>query len=203
VSAPRRRILFAHGAGLGKDAPWMRGWAARLGALGRVTTFDYPYMAAGKRRPDPLPALIAHHRRALAAMRGRSRAPIVLAGKSMGSRVGCHVALEDGVDALVCFGYPLVSSGKTTKIRDEVLLALGTPILFVQGTKDELCPLELLRKVRRKMKAKSEVVVVEGGDHSLLVRKRALAAHGETQDDVDARVLDAVASFLAEHAPTH
>lgn len=190
------RILFAHGAGLGSHAPWMRAWAERLGALGRVTTFDYPYMAAKKKRPDPQATLVAHHRAALRELRGRSRAPVVLAGKSMGSRIACHVALEEKVDAIVCFGYPLVSAGKSKAIRDEVLLALETPILFIQGTRDPLAPLDLLRRVRRKMKARSALYVVDDADHSLLVAKRTLRSRHETQADVDARILTAIARFL-------
>ncbi len=197
--AAKRRILLAHGAGAGSSSAWMQRWAARLGALGRVTTFDHPYISAGRRLPNARDDLVGTHRAEAKRARGRSKAPFVLAGKSMGARIGCHVSLEMSVDALVCFGYPLLSpSGKT--VRDEVLYALDTPILFVQGTKDRLCPLPKLRAVMRKMKAPRELYVVRGGDHSLEVGKRALAAKGETQADVDDRIADAVAGFLAVHA---
>src|SRR5205823_6277167 len=99
--------------------------------------------------------------------------PLVLVGKSMGSRIGCHVATTDRASALVCLGYPLRAQG-SGKIRDEVLLALKTPILFVQGTRDPLCPLELLSEVRERMTAENALHVVEGGDHSLLVTKTGL-----------------------------
>src|SRR5690242_19766131 len=99
----------------------MTAWAERLAALGDVVRFDYPYMRAGRRSPDRLPVLVAAHREALAAARAGRRGPVVLAGKSMGSRVGCHVALEERVDALVCLGYPLRRAGGA--LRDEVLLA--------------------------------------------------------------------------------
>ena len=62
----------------------------------------------------------------------------------MGGRIGCHVSLEEKVDGLVCLGYPLCAMGDRTKLRDEVLRALTAPILFVQGTRDSLCPLDLL-----------------------------------------------------------
>jgi len=190
---PARLVLLAHGAGLGSASPWMRDWAVRLGALGRVVTFDYPYMAAGKKRPDPQAKLVAAHRDALRAAR-REGERVVLAGKSMGSRMGCHVALEDEVDALVCFGYPLV--GQSGKVRDEVLLALHAPILFVQGTRDALCPLDHLERVRAKMTAPSERYVVETGDHSLRVTKSS----GQKQDVVDAAILAAVDAFVDAHA---
>ena len=126
-------------------------WARLLGTIGPVRAFDYPYMAEGRKRPDPLPKLIAAHRSALKQLRDSSRGPVVLIGKSMGSRVGCHVALEEEVPALVCLGYPLCGGGDPTKLRDEVLREIRTPILFVQGTRDPLCPLPLLDKVRAEM----------------------------------------------------
>jgi predicted alpha/beta-hydrolase family hydrolase len=194
-------ILFAHGAGAPSASAWMRAWARRLGALGEVVTFDYPYMKAKRKSPDRQPVLVAAHAAALDEARARHGAdrPVVLAGKSMGSRMGCHLAVErGGVAALVCFGYPL-RSGATGALRDEVLLALRTPILFLQGGKDPLCPLADLAAVRRRMTAPNELHVVEGGNHSLEVGKRELAAGGKTQEDVDREVLAAVKVFLAAH----
>lgn len=188
-------ILFAHGAGVGSAHPWMQRWRARLETLGRVVTFDYPYMRDGRRYPDRLPKLIEDHRQALADAREGHVGRVFLAGKSMGSRVGCHLSLEESVDGLVCFGYPLKGVGKTAKLRDEVLIALSTPILFLQGTRDKLCPLDLLADVRGKMKAPSELFVVETGDHSLQATKTSLKQQADTQDDVDDRILAAVGSF--------
>jgi uncharacterized protein len=189
------QILFAHGAGASSASSWMQSWKARLAAVGAVTTFDYPYMAAGKKRPDLLPALIASHREALEPLRAAGAGPLLLAGKSMGSRVGCHLSLEEPVAGLICFGYPLRAAG-SGKLRDAVLLELTTPILFLSGTRDELCPLDELERVRRAMKAPNELVVVAGGDHSLQVRKTELARQGKTQADVDASLLEAIARFV-------
>jgi uncharacterized protein len=192
-----RIILFAHGAGAPSTSPWMRRWTARLSELGHTVPFDYPYMKAGRRTPDPLPRLIAAHRRALAEALAAHPGQPILMGKSMGSRVGCHVSLvEKDVRALVCFGYPLRGAGKAGKIRDEVLIALEAPILFLAGTRDPLCPLERLAEVRGKMKARSSLFVVEGGDHSLAVTAGALKAAQKSQEDVDREILAAVRSFL-------
>lgn len=179
----------------------MQRWAALLRSIGAVETFDYPYLAEGRKRPDPLPKLVVAHRAALARARESHSGPPVLIGKSMGSRVGCHLALEEEVAAVICLGYPLCSGGDPGKLRDQVLRQLTTPILFVQGTRDSLCPLKLLESIRREMTAEQELFVVERGDHSLLVTKGELKATGQTQDEVDRKILEAIRKFVAAHAP--
>src|SRR5216117_2463917 len=195
-------FLFAPGAGAPSSHPWIQSWKERLSEIGDVETFDYDYLREGRKRPDPLPKLIASHRQALAeAVRkriasGSTPAPAILIGKSMGGRVGCHLALEEKVDGLVCLGYPLCAMGDRTKLRDDVLRALTTPILFVQGTRDSLCPLALLESVRAEMTAQNFLHIVEGGDHSLRVPKRQLQATNETQDKIDQGILQAIAGFV-------
>ena len=177
----------------------MQRWAERLRSIGVVSVFDYPYMLDGKKRPDPLPKLIAAHREALMRTRQEHRGPAVLIGKSLGARVGCHLALTEPVSAVICLGYPLCGGGDPSRLRAEVLRELSKPILFVQGTRDWLCPLDILERVRREMTAPNELFVVEGGDHSLLVTKTQLKAAGETQDKVDERILAAICDFLHGH----
>ena len=171
----------------------MQKWKKRLGEIGHVQTLDYDYMREGRKRPDRLLQLIAAHRQALAQARTGFSGPMILIGKSMGGRIGCHVALDEKVDGLICLGYPLCAMGDRTKLRDEVLLALRTPILFVQGTRDALCPLDLLENVRSRMTAPNTLHLVEGGDHSLTVRKKELG--DEIQEDVNRRILKAIDRF--------
>ena len=180
----------------------MRAWRERLSSIGDVHTFDYLYMRAAKRRaPDRLPVLLEAHRAELAQLRAGAAGPVFLIGKSMGGRIGCHVALEEAVTGVVCLGYPL-KSASTGALRDQVLLALHAPVLFVQGTRDPLCPLDLLAEVRARMTAPSTLLVVDGGDHSLAVSAAARKARGETQADADARVLEAIRGFcLTARAP--
>lgn len=187
-------FLFAPGAGAPSTHPWMQRWKKRLAEIGDVLAFDYNYMLEGRRRPDPLPKLIATHRKALAAARSKTPGPVFLIGKSMGGRIGCHVSLEEKVNGLICLGYPLCAMGDRTKLRDQVLRELETPILFVQGTRDTLCPLDLLERVRPQMTAPNFLHVVEGGDHSLAVRKKDL--DNKTQDDVDLKIYDAIRNFV-------
>ncbi len=222
-------FLFAPGAGAPSTHPWMQGWKARLREIGNVETFDYDYMREGRKRPDRLPQLVAAHRAALAEARAKSGPDrlTILIGKSMGGRIGCHLALElelegraparpggeseapgtsaasqssalqeASVDGLVCLGYPLCAMGDRSKLRDQILRSLGTPVLFVQGTRDALCPLDLLEAVQREMTAPNDLYIVEGGDHSLVVGKRQLQAAGETQAEVDRRILDRIARFV-------
>jgi uncharacterized protein len=197
------RFLLAHGAGAPSSSAWMRRYAGLLSQLGSVRAFDYPYARTGTARkaPDKLDVLVAAHGAELGELRAES-APndaLVLAGKSMGGRIGCHLALDStasaGVVGLVCFGYPL--RGQNGKLRDAVLLALRTPVLFVQGTRDALCPLPELAQVRRRMSVRSELFVVEAGDHSLEATKTSLKQRGTTQADVEQAIMAAVRDFCA------
>lgn len=179
----------------------MRAWSDRLSACGKVITFDYPYMQQGRRTPDRQPQLIAAHTQAAKqAQQDSPGAALVLMGKSMGSRIGCHVAAagEASVKALVCFGYPLrsASSGKS---RADILCELRAPILFIQGTRDPLCPLPELETLLPTLQAPNQLMVVDGADHSLVVTKRALAARQETQHNVDERILQEIKTFLTMH----
>ena len=191
-------FVFAHGAGAPSSHPLMQRWIRALATIGTVAAFDYPYIKSSRKVPDRLPKLIADHREALHVARQGHTGPTVLIGKSLGARVGCHLALEEKVTALICLGYPLCGGGDPAKLRADVLRALSTPILFVQGTRDRLCPLPLLESVRHEMKAVNKLHIVEGGDHSLLVTLAQLRSSRETQDDVDGRVLEAIRNFVGE-----
>ena len=174
----------------------MQRWKERLSSVGDVVTFDYDYLRESSRRPDPLPVLIAAHQAALQNARQSNDQPALLIGKSMGGRIGCHVSLKESVNGLICLGYPLCGGGDPQKLRDKVLRDLRTPILFVQGTRDALCPLDLLEKVRADMTAENFLHVVEGGDHSLIVAKKQLKAANESQEQVDQRVLAVIEKFV-------
>ena len=181
-------FLFVPGAGAPSSHPWMQHWKQRLSTIGDVELFDYPYMREGRRRPDPLPLLIAAHRDALVeARRGRTA---ILIGKSMGGRIGCHVSLEEKVEGVVCFGYPLCGGGDRAKLRDKVLRALQTPIL---------CPMHAHRFVRDLSKHSRRN---EGAPFPTSYRARSFTAgskrHWQPQRNqyvFDHRILDAIAKF--------
>ncbi len=171
-------------------------WKELLSELGDVIVFDYPYMQAGRRSPDPFPRLLEAHRKALVDAGRRRQSPGVLVGKSMGGRVGCHLSLEQDVRALICLGYPLKSPGKSGKLRDEVLVQMRSPVLFVQGTRDPLCPLDILEDVRSRMTAPNELHVVQTGNHSLEATKTYLKTSEQTQEDLDRDALASIRRFL-------
>lgn len=189
-------IVFAHGAGAGLSHPWMVGWVRRLGELGRVVPFEYDYMRAGRRAPDRLPRLLARHRQVLADARTGHAGPVFLAGKSMGSRVGCHLAVEEPVDGVICFGYPL----RTAKgaVRDEVLLRMTAPALFLQGSRDPMGPLDLFGEVLGRREASSTLHVVEGGDHSLKLRKGDLKRLEIDQEAAYDRLMAPLTAFMRD-----
>jgi predicted alpha/beta-hydrolase family hydrolase len=159
----------------------------------------------GQRRhqPDPLKTLIQAHRDAITEAK-KDGEKVVLIGKSMGGRVGCHVSLEEGVavDGIVCLGYPLQAQGRRVRgTRDEVLRELRNPVMFVQGTRDRMCPIRSLDAIRQDLEVPNYIHVVEGGDHSLIVRKTQLDEAGKKQDDLDRAAVDAIKAFLDKHVP--
>ncbi|KAJ4823153.1 hypothetical protein Tsubulata_016390 [Turnera subulata] len=206
-------VVFAHGAGAPSSSDWMIRWKEMLkNALGavEVVTFDYPCeflvsfhrqdISGGKKRAAPPKAekLVEFHKgiveKTVAKYPGH---PLILAGKSMGSRVSCMVAAEVGMSAsaVICLGYPL--KGMNGAVRDEILLELPVPILFVQGSKDGLCPLEKLEAVRNKMKTHNGLHVIDGGDHSFKIGKKHLQLKGSTQDEAEDLAVQAIASFVS------
>ncbi|KAI3421447.1 Abhydrolase_5 domain-containing protein [Psidium guajava] len=194
-------VVLAHGAGAPSSSDWMVRWKEMLGkALHavEVITFDYPYISGGKRKAPPkAEKLVEFHsdvvRKAAAKYPGH---PLILAGKSMGSRVSCMVANEEGVrpSAVVCLGYPLKLG---TIIRDETLLQLSVPVMFVQGGKDGLCPLEKLVAVSEKMKCTTRLYVIDGSDHSFKIAKKLLRSSGLTQDEAEDLAVQAIAKFVS------
>lgn len=173
-------IVLAHGAGAGQMHPWMISMSEKLSRLGFPTLrFNYQYTEAGRKAPDRLPKLMEVH--AGAARRLGSYTPsVVLAGKSMGGRVGGHVAAaeDDLATGVVYFGYPLVAMGKTEPRATDHLTTLSIPQLFVSGSRDPMGPNALVSRVADSV-PNGQFVSIESGDHSLVPLKRT----GRTADD--------------------
>ena len=165
-------LILAHGAGAPLDHEFMAFFAGALAETGvRVVRFNFLYMEAGKQAPDRAPVLEQTYRAVLAAVAKPGKPAPFIGGKSMGGRIGTHLAAEGAdISGVVLLGYPLHPPGRPEKIRDEHLYKIDVPVLFVEGTRDPFCPLDTLAGVRKRLPT-SELLVVEDGDHSLKVRK--------------------------------
>jgi uncharacterized protein len=167
--------------------------ASGLGALGLyVMTFNYRYTERGRKSPDRLEALLEVHRSAADLLADRCER-VVLAGKSMGGRVGSHLAGDEGWPAagLVYYGYPLVAPGKTEPRPTEHLRRIEAPQIFFVGTRDRLGPHELIEGVAASV-PRGAAVVIEGGDHSFRVPKR----DGRSHDEVLGELVDATVAWV-------
>ena len=170
---PSQLLVLAHGAGAPMESDFMDFFAGALSTDRRaVARFNFAYMEQGRRSPgspkaseETYAAVLDHLRKEL------SPAKLFIGGKSYGGRMASHLAAHGvELDGLVFLGYPLHAPGRPENIRDEHLKDIAVPMLFVEGTRDPFCPLATLEKIRKKL-ARTDLIVVEDGDHSLKVRK--------------------------------
>jgi predicted alpha/beta-hydrolase family hydrolase len=187
-------VVLGHGAGSGMGSPFMAGIARGLVEHGlAVARFDFPYMHAGRKAPDPAPALVETWRRARDAVAERTGLPLVAGGKSLGGRIA-SMAVAEGMpaEALVFLGYPLHPPGRPDKLRREHLAQIAVPMLFLQGTRDVFARPALLGETIASLGDRATLVEVEGGDHSFRVS-------GGPRDgaEIGAGLAPAVAGFVA------
>lgn len=160
-------VLMAHGAGTDQHHRMVVGIADALaGREVRVVTFNYPYMEAGKRRPDRTEVLLMCHRTVADRVRSEFGPNLVLAGRSMGGRMGTMLA-ADGYPCrgVVCYAYPLHPAGKPEKLRIDHLGDVTVPMLFFQGSRDALSRGDLFDRYVRPL-PRASVVDMDGADHS-------------------------------------
>jgi predicted alpha/beta-hydrolase family hydrolase len=169
--------------------PFMTAVANGLAAAGVGSLrYQFPYMEAGRRRPDPPHLLEATVRSAVRF--GVERAEglsVFCGGKSMGGRMSSRAASVDGlpgVRGLIFLGFPLHPPGKPGTSRAEHLYGLDFPMLFLQGTRDPFAQLDLLSPVCEKLGSRVTLHVVEDGDHSFKVRKRSGRAEAAVLDEL-------------------
>lgn len=200
-SGARWLLVLGHGAGAGMRHPFMESIAQRLATQGIATfRYQFPYMEGGGRRPDPPPVLLATVRAAVAAAAAAAAQaggdlPLLAGGKSMGGRMTSMAAAEADLPAvrgLVFFGFPLHPAGAPSTGRGDHLSRVRVPMLFLQGTRDKLADLDLLRPALDKLGERARLHVVEGADHSFHVPKSS----GRTE----AEVLEELARTVAEWA---
>jgi len=193
----RAGYVLAHGAGAGMTHPFMAAVATELGERGIATLrYQFPYMEHRAKRPDP-PALAQATVRAAVAEAGRQvpALPLVAGGKSFGGRMTSQAqaaAALPGVRGLAFLGFPLHPAGRPSDERAAHLSDVQVPMLFLQGTRDALADLALLRPVVGRLGQRATLRTFEEADHSFHVPART----GRKDTEVRAEMLDKLAEWV-------
>ena len=207
LQRPRQAELLyvlGHGAGAGMRHPFLVGVADALGAVG-VATFRYqfPYMEEGRRSPDPPHVAEATVRSAvMAAVRAAPELPLIAGGKSFGGRMTSSAAAKrplPGVRGLAFLGFPLHPPNRPADTRAAHLSQVQLPMLFLQGTRDDLADLALMRGVCERLGARATLHVVDEADHSFHVPKRS----GRSAEDVVLALAQTLAAWARELVSAH
>ncbi|GAB4244752.1 MAG: hypothetical protein Kow00129_04400 [Thermoleophilia bacterium] len=200
-------LVLAHGAANNLDHPLLTAVAEGLAGSGMasVLRFNFAYRERGAKSPDPTPILEEVFRRAhdyLADDDVCRPGPLFLGGKSLGARIAAglvsHRHEGEGLLAagLVFLGYPLHAPGRTEKLRTEPLARIDVPALFVQGSRDPFCRIDLLEMTLHRLSLQAELHVVENGGHGFELPGRT----GRPQSQVYAEVTEVVADFISRVA---
>lgn len=192
-------LVLAHGAGAGMRHKFIDVVSKKLAELGVATLrYQFPYMEKRVKRPDSQPVLTDTVRAAIAAAKKHAGdLRLFAAGKSMGGRMTSLAAAEeplDGVRGLVFFGFPLHAAGRPGAERGNHLADVRIPMLFLQGSRDSLADLKLLKPLCKRLGAKAELFVIEGGDHSFHVPKSS----GQSDEDVLDLVVKKAADWVGK-----
>ena len=201
-ASPQRRagitFVLAHGAGAGQMSPFLVRFATGFAARGiDAVTFNFAYMERRRRVPDPNANLEHCYRAAIRTVRDHAALRenlLTIGGKSMGGRIASQVVAAgvEGISALVFLGYPLHPPGKPNQLRDRHLTKIGTPMLFVQGSRDAFGTPDELRPILERISGPAELQAIEGADHSFKVPKRS----GHAQEAVYETILDGISTWL-------
>lgn len=192
--------VLAHGAGAGMRHPFLEAVSAALAARGVATLrYQFPYLEAGRHRPDP-PHVLEATVAAAVAKGGEMvpELPIIAGGKSMGGRMSSGASasgLLNPIKGLVFLGFPLHPPGQPGTKRAEHLTRVQVPTLFLQGTRDEFARVDLITEVCRQVGPKATLRFLEGANHSFAVPRKS----GRTS----AQVIDELADTTARWARVH
>lgn len=200
--APRAIYVFGHGAGAGMTHPFMASMAERLSGAGIASLrYNFPYMEDGRGRPDRRSVLLRTVRTATeAATAALPGVPLIAGGKSMGGRMTSLAQAESplpGVAGLAFLGFPLHEAKKPGIERAAHLSEIAIPMLFLQGTRDALADLDLLRGVTDGLGSRITLHVVEGADHGFHVLKRS----GRTDEEVLDELATSLSGWIDEVPP--
>jgi predicted alpha/beta-hydrolase family hydrolase len=193
----RACYVLAHGAGAGMMHPFMTAIADGLGERGIATLrYQFPYMEQGGKRPDAPKLAQATVRAAVAeASKLVPRLPLIAGGKSFGGRMTSQAQAASplpGMRGLAFLGFPLHAAGHPSEERAAHLFEVKIPMLFLQGTRDALADISLMRNLARALSKCATLIIIEDGDHSFHVPART----GRKDADVRAEMLDALAGWI-------
>jgi uncharacterized protein len=180
-SQARACYVLAHGAGAGMFHPFMQVVAKELAERGVATLrYQFPYMEAGGKRPDPPRIAHATVRAAVAqAARLMAPLPLIAGGKSFGGRMTSQTQAASalpGVRGLIFLGFPLHPASRPSDERAAHLFQVELPMLFLQGTRDRLADLGLLEPLVERLGPRASLRLLQDADHSFRVPARADAA---------------------------
>lgn len=200
-AAARAAFVFAHGAGAGMAHSFMADFAQGLAARGIATLrYQFPYMERGAKRVDSPTLAQATVRAAVdAAARLSPGLPLLAGGKSFGGRMSSQAQAASplpGVRGLVFVGFPLHPAKKPATERGDHLAQVRCPMLFLQGTRDELAELPLVTALVQGLGDRASLAVFDDADHSFHVR----ASSGRNDAQVREAMLDTVARWTDEKA---
>jgi predicted alpha/beta-hydrolase family hydrolase len=192
----RACYLLAHGAGAGMAHPFMHTVATELAERDIATLrYQFPYMEAGAKRPDP-PRLAHATVRAAAAEAARlaPTLPLVAGGKSFGGRMTSQAQAASalpGVRGLAFLGFPLHPAKRPSDERARHLLDVQVPMLFLQGARDQLADFQLLSSVTKRLGERASLHLFQDADHSFHVPART----GRKDADVRSKMLDTLVAW--------
>lgn len=190
--------VLAHGAGAGMRHSFLEATAAQLAEQGIETLrYQFPYMERGSRRPDPPKPCHATVRAAVAEAARRTDAPLIAGGRSFGGRMTSQAQAESPlpeVRGLVFLGFPLHPAKKPSEERAVHLADVRIPMLFVQGTRDELAELKLLERVTARLGERATLALFEGADHSFHVAARS----GRTDAQILAEIVRTIVAWVEQ-----
>lgn len=192
----RACYVLAHGAGAGMTHPFMAAVADELAARGIATLrYQFPYMEAGGKRPDPPKIAHAAVRAAVAAAaRLLPDLPLIAGGKSFGGRMTSQAQATEplpGVRGLAFLGFPLHPANRPSHERAKHLFDVRVPMLFLQGTRDSLAILNEIEPLCSALGKLATLRLLADADHSFHVPVRS----GRTDLEVRGMALDALAAW--------
>ena len=187
--------VFAHGAGAGMTHPFMQAVAGGLRERGVATLrYQFVYMERGSKAPDRPPLAHAAVRAAmLMASDLLPDIPLFAGGKSFGARMTSQALASEPVSpvrGLIFFGFPLHPAGAPSSTRAAHLADVLVPMLFLQGSKDKLAELQLLKPVVEQLGAEATLHVVDEADHSFHVPARSGRKDTAVMDELLDRALE-------------